>query len=154
MSLFTHLFIHASLSILIGFLVSLYFGSTLILISVALLMGFLIDVDHLIDYFLSFKKFNLKRFLKSQQFVVSGRVIKLFHAWELVFVLIVIALFFSHNLLIQAILISAGFSLFIHLLSDCLINREPIIFYFFLYRYKKNFLIDDLDSENVILEKD
>ncbi len=154
MNLFTHLSIHAILSVLTGFLVSLYFGSPLILISAAILTGFLIDIDHLIDYFLSFKKFNLRRFLKSQQFVVSGRVIKLFHAWELVIIFIITALFFSHNLLVQAILISASFSLFIHLLSDCLINREPLIFYFFFYRLKNNFAIENLDSEEIILEKE
>ncbi len=153
MNLFVHLLIHASLSFLAGFLLSLYFGFPIILILSAFLVGFFIDADHLIDYFLTFKKFNLQRFLKSQQFVASNRVIKIFHAWELVFLFILIAGFFSHNLLIQAIFISASFSLFLHLIADCLINREPFIFYFLFYRFKNKFLIDGSKEESLILDK-
>ncbi len=110
------------------------------------MFGFLIDIDHLIDYFFTFKKFDLKKFLNSEQFINSGKLIKLFHSWELVFILFVFALFYPNTLLIQGILISASFSLFVHLLSDCIINREPLIFYSLLYRFKNKFELDKIHN--------
>jgi len=153
MALFIHLSTHFLLSLIIGVVLSFYFGSPFYMILSAILAGFLIDVDHLIDYFLTFKKFNLKRFLKSQQFTISNRVIKIFHSWELVILFLIISYLFLYNPLIQGIFISASLSMFIHLLSDCIINREPIIFYFLLYRYKNNFLIDNIENKEAILEK-
>jgi hypothetical protein len=150
MSLFTHLLIHASFSILVGLLIGAFFGSTLIMIWSAFIFGFLIDVDHLIDYFLSYKKFNLKKFLNSEQFLYSGRLIKLFHAWELVLILLIISLFYFNNLLIQGIFISASLSLFVHLLSDCLINREPLIFYCLSYRINNNFALNKRQKADFI----
>lgn len=148
MSLFIHLLIHFSLSVLVGILVGIFFSSTLIMILSAFLFGFLIDFDHLIDYFFAYRKFSLKKFLNSDQFLYSGRLIKLFHAWELGLILFVLALFNYNNLLIQGILISAGFSLFIHLLADCLINQEPLVFYSLLYRINNNFKLNKIKKIN------
>ncbi len=150
MPLFIHLLIHASLSILVGLLTGLYFGSTLIMVLSAFSFGFLIDFDHLIDYFISYKKFSLKKFLNSEQFLYFGRVIKLFHSWELVLILFIFAFFYPNDLLIQGILVSASLSLFVHLLSDCIINKESLIFYVLLYRYKNNFEMKKMQTTSVV----
>jgi len=76
--------VHFSLAFLVGVICYLNFGNPW-LILVALAFGFLIDVDHLFDYFAHFGfKFNLKEFLQINYMESSGKIFVLLHAWELV----------------------------------------------------------------------
>ncbi len=90
--------IHFSFALVIGFILAIVFSSPW-LILFSLLIGFFIDVDHLVDYFVCFyqnrqsinKKnwfnpiFHLKNFFDPLCYVKkSNRVIVPLHAWELV----------------------------------------------------------------------
>lgn len=142
MSLFIHLLIHASLALLIGYLLGLYFGRPVLMIFVSLLTGFFIDIDHLLEYLLYFRAFNLNSFLASQHLIESGQVFLYFHAWEYVILLLILALIFHRRYLIKAVLITAALSMFVHLVSDCFINSMPFKYYSIIYRAKHNFEIE------------
>ena len=150
MPLFIHLFIHACLAILTGYFLGLYLGYSFYLIITAFLFGFLIDIDHFIEYFFVYKKFSLNKFFKSQQFIDSGKVYKLFHSFELVLILLFLSYLFIFNYLLSIILFTAAISLFVHLISDCLINKEKVLFYFIIYRLKNKFLLINLIDEQKI----
>lgn len=144
MSLLIHLLIHASLALLVGFLASLYFGKKTLIILVSLLTGFFIDLDHLLEYLLYFRSFNLNDFLNSQHLLESGQVFLFFHAWEYLILLIILAVIFHRRYLIKVILITAALSLFVHLVSDCFINKMPFKYYSLIYRAQNNFLIEKI----------
>ncbi len=155
MPLFIHLLIHASLALLVGWLAGLYFGRPALMILVALLTGFFIDLDHLLEYLFFFQAFNLNDFLNSQHLLESGQAFLYFHGWEFVFLLFVLALIFYRRQLIKAILITAALSLFVHLVSDCFINQLPPRFYSIIYRAKHNFLIEKMlpGKEGLIIKE-
>jgi hypothetical protein len=90
--------VHFSFALSIGFVLALVFSSAW-LIFFALLMGFFIDVDHLVDYIYCFFKnkqtvnkknwlnpiFHLKSFFDPYAYVKKNqKVIVPFHGWELV----------------------------------------------------------------------
>ncbi len=147
MSLFIHLLIHASLALLIGYLLGLYFGRPVLMIFVSLLTGFFIDIDHLLEYLIYFRVFNLNSFLASQHLIESGQVFLYFHAWEYVILLLILALIFHRRYLIKAVLITAALSMFVHLVSDCFINSMPFKYYSIIYRAKHNFEIERILSD-------
>lgn len=104
----------------------------------------LIDLDHLIDYFIFFKsKFNLHDFLNST-YLKSGRVYIFLHSWEIIF------LIFSFALLVKSeawLIIALSFS--VHLLVDNF-QRQNIFCYLLIYRIAKRFEVKILLPEAVI----
>lgn len=141
----THLF----LSLLIGFAAWKIWGKFWLAFVPALLFGFFIDIDHLIDYFLYFNwNFNLIYFIKGYHFLLSGKLYILLHGWEYAIITLVLFLVFYKNQKFRKakiVLFSAGVSLFFHLLTDSMMN-EGLMFksYSLIYRFKNNFEIEKL----------
>lgn len=95
--------------------------------------GILIDLDHLIDYFLFFKnRFKLKDFLNAA-FIESGKVYLILHSWEINLIVFFLGLTIKSNGLLLLAL-----SLTIHLSIDNL-QRKNRLAYFFTYRVINKF---------------
>ena len=100
--------------------------------------GILVDLDHLIDYFLYFGlHFNLKYFFQSR-FLLSRKVYLFLHHWELAAVLAVIA-FLGKSMYLSAFTVSLS----LHLLIDN-VQRDNKFFYLFSYRLYHKFNAEKL----------
>ena len=129
--------IHFMLSIIVGFFVWQISDNSYALLT-ALMGGFFIDFDHLLDYFLAFGiKFNLIYFLKGYQFLKTDKIYVIFHSWELSIVLLFIS--FLVNSTIVPFFVSFSLSLFFHLVFDVLTNNMFVKSYCLLYRVQNNF---------------
>ncbi len=142
--------IHLSLSLLtgatIGYLTSNYWA-----ILAALLTGFFIDSDHLIDY-LIFKKnkgYSLKEFFSGSFFDDSGKVYVLFHGYEFALIyLFVGSIWPQFSWLFWAM----GLSYLLHLLYDQISNKPIWPTYFISYRIAHNFNHDDFKFKKCIVK--
>ena len=93
----------------------------------------IIDLDHLIDYFLYHGfRFSLKRFL-SLEYLRSEKVYIVLHSWELVFLLFAASAVFDLTCLFFFSLAMA-----IHLLLDT-VHRVKPLFYCLIYRARHKF---------------
>ena len=102
--------------------------------------GILVDMDHFIDYFLYYRRFNLKSFF-SLEFVKSGKVYVLFHSWELTLLFLLAGTVTqSKPVLFFAISLAA------HLLIDH-VQKSNALFYFLTYRIIKKFDITAIFPE-------
>lgn len=111
----------------------------------AFLSGIFIDLDHFVDYFMTYKfSFKLKNFFLSYQCVDSGKVYVFLHSWEVVFLILMTGFFTGLEKSAAAVVL--GMSL--HLLVDQVLNfkKEPR-FYFLTYRFMKNFDLKTLDKD-------
>ena len=94
--------------------------------------GFLIDVDHILDYIIIYKKFNLKKFFRYNWH--KDKIYVFLHSWE---ILIIVLLIFKFN--IYTIAFAIGFAQ--HLIIDLIsypIRNKPMA-YFLVYRILKRF---------------
>lgn len=107
---------------------------------VFILGGIFIDLDHLLDYFFSFRRFVLRAFLASLQ-LRGGKVYLLLHSWEIVFLLLTWGSAVKSPPLA---ILAAGFAL--HLVIDNL-QRKNLFFYFFTYRLAHGFKVATLLPE-------
>ncbi|OGC59880.1 hypothetical protein A2380_01085 [candidate division WWE3 bacterium RIFOXYB1_FULL_43_24] len=108
---------------------------------VALLSGFFVDLDHLLDYFIHRGfYFNLSDFLSGQHYHETNTSFIFFHSWELVLLLGVFA-YFSKKKHIWCPLI---LGLTLHLLWDYLTNPAHWYTYFIIARYLQGFALDKL----------
>lgn len=122
--------IHLLLSLASGLFIG-YFFHDYSYVYLAIISGFLIDTDHLIDYFLykrSFK-FSLREFLTGYFFDYSAKVYVFFHGFEYAFVFILLGFFFK-----SPVFYTLGLSLFLHLLFDTISNKPVWPTYFILFR--------------------
>ncbi len=131
--------IHLVLSLLIGLTVWKVWKKKY-LFGVALIGGFFVDVDHLIDYFLAFGfKFNLTSFFRGDQFLVSDKLYLLFHGWEYLIVIVILILIIK-NKIFQIVILTFGISLGLHLTWDVNTNDGMTIkSYSLIYRATNNF---------------
>lgn len=107
----------------------------------ALLSGFLVDLDHLIDYFIhKGLGFDLSNFISGRHYHETNTAFIFFHSWELVFLLGVLA-YFSKKKHIWCPLI---LGLTLHLLWDYLTNPAHWYTYFIIARYLQGFALDKL----------
>ncbi len=142
-----HLFIHFSLAILSGYLAGKYFKNIKLGILVGFCGGFLIDMDHVLEYLLVFNfHFNFLHFIQGRQFLTSDQLHLWFHAWEYVPVLALSGWLFRKNKIIKTIFFTLAFSAGIHLATDMIINQCPFSFYTLTYRAKHNFAASELMS--------
>ena len=136
-ALFHHELLHFFSSILSGGITLLLFYrfkvskiSILVVFSSALIGGFFIDLDHLIDYIATYGfHFNLNCFLHGCQYLATKHVYIIFHGWELIVVLAVIA-----GLLLTGLLA--------HLIIDSITNEIALFGYSFFYRLFNNFELE------------
>ncbi|MHB8903924.1 MAG: hypothetical protein ACYC40_02390, partial [Patescibacteria group bacterium] len=92
MPLSIHLSIHFLVAVLIGYLANRYFKKKPITFIAAILGGFFIDLDHVLEYFLYYGwHFNLNYFLAGREFLLSNKIHLFFHAWEYIPVLLLAA---------------------------------------------------------------
>ncbi len=144
MPLSLHLAIHALLAILVGYLAGRYFKMPALMMLVAILAGFFVDLDHALQYLFHFKSFDISGFLASRQFIDSGQFFLYFHAWEWVVLGLVVAFLSEQSKIFKAVMITASLALFVHLVSDCFINQLPPRFYSIIYRAERNFLVSEM----------
>ncbi|MEI6529412.1 MAG: hypothetical protein WCN88_03380 [Candidatus Falkowbacteria bacterium] len=135
-----HLLIHFSLAILSGYMAGRHFKKLEIGILLGFIGGFLIDLDHVLEYLIVFSgHFNLRYFLQGRQFLVSDQIHLWFHAWEYVPILIIFGLLLKKRKTLEVIAITLAFAMGIHLITDSIINRCPPKFYSLAYRASLNF---------------
>jgi len=142
-----HIYLHFLIAVLLGYGTGRYFKQPWLCLIVALLGGFLIDLDHVLEYFLIFgPHFNFHYFIQGREFLVSGKIYLLLHAWEWVLLLGVLAWLLRRQKKAAAIIITLALAMGIHLVSDCLINQYPPQFYSLIYRASQNFSAEKLLS--------
>lgn len=140
MPLALHLFIHLFLALLTGYLVGRHFKNIWLGITAGFLGGFLIDLDHVLEYFFIFGfHLNLYYFLTGRQFLKSDRIYIIFHAWEYIVPLLGLAWLFRQKKALKVFLLSLALASLVHLISDSLINNYPFKFYSIIYRSEQSF---------------
>jgi hypothetical protein len=109
--------------------------------------GFLIDVDHYLDYLVFEKQWRRPSPLSFLRYYFSYCPVKLvlpLHSYELMTVLAVINLVYP-----IPFLVGYWFGAAMHLVFDVLVNgdhalKRPLLFYFFAYRARQNFAARNL----------
>lgn len=145
MPLLIHELIHLSTSAAVGFYSYYRFGDWK-LIFLSLIFGFLIDLDHLFDYFyylcISFKAKNggslIKDFFRPKLYV--SRTKKVFvplHGWEYLLIFWVVGGYFEEK--IPGIRFAIVSSYFFHLFFDQVISARTSFSYFLIYRVLHRF---------------
>jgi len=113
-------------------------GINVNIIFYCLLFGWLIDLDHLIDFIILNKKkdlFNLNLFLSGSYFQKFQKIYIFLHSYE-----ITVLLFFS-SILIEQNIFYVALAHFFHLIQDQILNKVKYFSYFFMYRLLNNFSI-------------
>ncbi len=135
-----HLLIHLTLALSTGYIAGKHFKNIKVGLICGFLGGFLIDLDHVLEYFLVYGfHFNLVYFFQGRQFLLSDQIHLWFHAWEYVLFLLFLAIILKKYKLIETILVTVALAISVHLLSDSLINQYPPKFYSLMYRAENNF---------------
>ena len=132
-------FIHFSLGLIIG-LIGFYIWKDKRLIWLSLAVSMLIDLDHLVDYwlYLGYLDFNLREFLSGNYFCASGKLYIFFHGYEYSIVLFFLSLIikkYRKYFLVGAIAILA------HLFFDLISNNVSFLDYSIIFRIIHNFSI-------------
>lgn len=148
MSLAVHLSIHLILALAAGLIAwRISRGNVYICLFTGVLAGALVDLDHLIDYFLAFGLyFNIDYFTKGYQFLKSDKMYILFHGWEYVVILLATAFSFRSSRVLRSVAVSAALGLFVHLSTDVMLNDIPAKSYSLAYRISQDFNISGLVS--------
>lgn len=150
MNLFLHLSIHFTLGVvagLIGWLVTKRFWASMI---AGVLAGTLIDLDHLIEYWLVFGwSFNLSHFVQGFEYLESAKMRVVFHGWE--YVIMLLAAYWALGRFtrpwagtVGAILLGVALGFFLHLSADSLINGIPVRSYSIVYRIVHGFEMEKM----------
>ncbi|MFZ4648251.1 MAG: hypothetical protein ACOYMB_01295 [Patescibacteria group bacterium] len=144
MPLWLHLSIHFLLAVLVGWIFWRASKFRCLSFIAAIMGGFLIDVDHIIEYIIVFHRFSFYGFINGWQFLWSGKSYLIFHAWEFLPILLLLAYLLRRRQKIAiflAVLAAAGA---VHLATDCLINRYPLEFYSLDHRLLHRFSAQEL----------
>lgn len=153
MSLPLHILMHFVLALTVGFFVGGFFQKRDWGVFVAFFGGFLIDLDHLLEYFLVFGwQFNLTYFLEGREFLLSDKIHLWFHAWEYVILFLGLGFIFKKRKILEATFIVLAFSIAVHLISDSLINRYQLKYYSLAYRAEARFAAEKLLSPDDYLQ--
>ncbi|GIW69580.1 MAG: hypothetical protein KatS3mg101_0327 [Patescibacteria group bacterium] len=107
----------------------------------SLISGFLVDLDHLFDYFV-FRglQFDLGDFISSRYYHDTNQVYILLHSWELVVVLCVLFIFSKKKYIFCPLVLGLA----LHLVWDHLTNPAYWRTYFLIGRYLEGFTLDKL----------
>ena len=123
--------------------ISLFFSAFLytisnswIIFSSSLISGVLIDIDHILDYFMAYGiNIRIKQFFEVCHNLKIPRVRLIFHSWELLFLLSICAFVMRWNPWIIGTIV--GFTQ--HIVLDQIFNKPHKLTYFFFWRLKKDF---------------
>lgn len=132
-----HLLGHFLIGLSVGFIFYLETGDPWLVV-VSVLANFLIDLDHLFDYWVA-TGFNLKarEFFKVDYFEINKKVYVPFHSWELVVVIFLLSLFPS----LSWIGLTISVSLFFHIVWDAFSYKINGRSYFLIWRFLHEFKI-------------
>lgn len=141
MNLFLHLSAHILTGGIAGYIVWKIWRYPQVSFAAAMLGSVLIDLDHLLDYFLAFGlAFNLNYFIQGYQFLKSDKIYILFHGWEYVIILAVLVIWVCKNKAAKSALLALALGIFFHLTIDTFINEgAQFKTYSIIYRAKNNF---------------
>jgi hypothetical protein len=130
---------------------SLYcFSKSPLIAGVSFLCGFLIDIDHIFDYIREYGlRANVKEFFRIFHETRFRKLFLIFHAWEWVPCLFVLA----GNLEWNGLILGIGIGMFQHLLLDQIDNGFTAGGYFIVYRTIKRFSMEDIVLEAVVQRK-
>jgi len=106
--------------------------------ALVLFVTYIIDIDHLVDYFLFYGvNFSFSTFISLDYFGITQRAVVPFHAWEWVVLLVMYSTQTKkYKLLLRAI----ATGMFAHLIWDSITVGTPI-FYIILYRISQSFIV-------------
>ncbi len=126
---------HIVSSTLVAGIVYLLFKSWNITL-ICLLSGILIDVDHIYDYTREFGfPFKIKDFFNAHYNNELSRLTLVFHSWELLILIGIIAWFTNWNPWFTGILIGFGH----HIVLDMLYYKRRLQTFSFLWRWENDF---------------
>lgn len=128
--------LHVLTALIAGYIIWRFFREPIISFGAAFVGGVLIDLDHLIDYFLAFGvNFRLEGFLLGVQFEKNDKIYVLFHGWEYVILLAIVTWLIKSNIKLKVAILALSLGAFFHLLIDVNINGGMTIkSYSILYR--------------------
>ena len=116
-----------------------FFTGNIWYVALSLFLGFLVDVDHVIDYIREERKFNFKDlFVKSYKGDFE-KLYVIFHGWEY------IALAWAGALITGAPEFGVVFtvSYLVHMIPDQLMNNVKPLGYSILYRWSKGWVMSE-----------
>lgn len=123
MSLAAHLFLHVLTALIVGYVVWRFWRLPLLSFGAAFFGAVLIDLDHLIDYFLAFGfHFDIFSFIHGGQFAENDRIYVLFHGWEYVILLLVAAWLVKSTAKLRVAFLALALGILFHLLIDVNVN--------------------------------
>lgn len=135
---------HLIVSLAIG-IIGFVFIKDILVIFISLAWGFLIDFDHYIEYIANtgFKNaLKIRKFLSSEHFVHSDRLIIIFHAYEYLLLFIIAWIITKENIYITY----AFYAYTAHLIMDQIGNYDLQPWFYFLtiriyYRFQRARLV-------------
>ena len=108
-------------------------------VTILFLATFLIDTDHLVDYFaFSGFNFNIVNFLSGEYFVATQKSFTPFHAWEWILILGIFTRLRGWNTLYAVLLLA----LIPHIIVDSIATGKPW-FYSIIFRFSRGFYFPD-----------
>ncbi|MEK9151268.1 MAG: hypothetical protein AAB547_01410 [Patescibacteria group bacterium] len=124
MNLVLHLLFHVLTAFFVGYIVWRFWRRPLISFGAAILGAVLIDLDHLIDYYIAFgPHFDMLSFIHGEQFAKNDKIYVLFHGWEYVILLLAVAWLIKSNIKLKVAVLALSLGAFFHLLIDVNVNR-------------------------------
>ena len=131
---------HIASSIALGVVLYYIFKSVPMAIS-AILSGVLIDLDHVLEGYISFgRKFNIWQTIKIAENCEFRNFYVIMHSYELLFALALLAFIFRPG----DVLIGICLGLLLHIIIDSAFNEIRPNAMFFIKRLKAGFKINDL----------
>lgn len=123
MSLSLHLFIHVITALFAGYIIWRFWQKPLLSFGAAFFGSVLLDLDHLIDYYIAFGlHFDMLSFIHGEQFAKNDKIYVLFHGWEYVILLITVAWLIRSNIKLKVAVLALALGTFFHLLIDVNVN--------------------------------
>lgn len=146
MNLYLHLSIHIFFSLVAGFIVWKLWKKPVASFIFGVVGGVLVDLDHVIDYFLAFGwNIRFEYFAKGYEFLKSDKIYILLHGWEYVIILAVLAIWIFKNRTAKSVILALALGLFFHLGFDASANEgAKFSTYSIANRIHKNFELKDL----------
>lgn len=137
---FIDLILHVGFTYLAGYIVFKRWHERSSAFWGAFIGGILIDLDHLIDYVLTFgPTFDLATFFQGQQFLAANKVYIFFHAWEYVVLVLIATWILKDRVNTRSLLLALCISMLFHLTIDAVLTENRFAAYSILYRAALNF---------------
>ena len=138
MWLLFHEFLHLSLSLVIWYIIYRYFYKSYFVFLLAIIWWFLIDVDHVLDFWILYPfSLDIKLFFSWNYFYETEKLYVIFHWREFSMILLIIFLLVKSK--IRYLLLVLSLSIFWHLLIDTLSHNMKIQWYSIAYRVYTQF---------------